>query len=122
MRSCARTVTSTRRASRKTRRCFETPGWEIRGNSETISLDAGEPVDEHVVQKEDLVVEETILEFLRGFLADLPPIGTQVRLDPRAACGDVGLRIFFHPEHGIRPFAAVRGPVAAASGDSRPDR
>src|SRR5207249_7207523 len=39
-----------------------------------LSLDAGEPVHEHVVQKEDLVVEKTILEFLRGFLADLPPI------------------------------------------------
>src|SRR5216110_21838 len=87
-----------------------------------LSLDAGEPVDEHVVQKEDLVIEKTVLEFLRGCSADLPPIGTQVRLDPRAACGDVGLRIFFHPEHGIRPFAAVRGPVATASGGSRPDR
>src|SRR5439155_712075 len=41
-----------------------------------LSLDAGEPVHEHVVQEEDLVVEETILEFLRGFLADLPPIRT----------------------------------------------
>src|SRR6266480_4166814 len=37
IRSCARTVTSTRRASRNTRRCFETPGWEMRGNSDPIS-------------------------------------------------------------------------------------
>src|SRR5207249_7511391 len=74
-----------------------------------LSLDAGEPVHEHVVQKEDLVVEKTILEFLRGFLADLPPIRTQVRLYPRAACGEVRLRIALHPQHGIRPFAAIQG-------------
>src|SRR5204863_8873369 len=88
-----------------------------------LSLDAGEPVHEHVVQKEDLVVEEASLELLGWRIADLLSVRPQVGIDLRTTRRDVVLAVFLHPEHGIMPspeFGQVRGPAGAVSGGFRP--
>src|SRR5438094_550153 len=80
-----------------------------------LALDAWEPESEHVVQEEDLVVEEARLEFLGGRLADVASLRAQVGIDPRATLRDVVLRVFLHPEHGIMP-SAGSGPAQAPAG------
>src|SRR6267143_2102531 len=68
-----------------------------------FALDAGEPMHEHVVQEEDLVVEEARLELLGGCLADPLAVRAQIGVDPRTTRRDVILRVFLHPEQGIIP-------------------
>ena len=66
-----------------------------------LTLDAREPVHEHVVQEEDLAVDEANLELLGGRLADLLSIRTQVSVDLRAASVDVVLGVGLHSKHGL---------------------
>ena len=56
---------------------------------------------EHVVQEEDLVVEEATLELPGWRLADLLSVRTQVSVDPRAASVDVVLGVGLHSKHGL---------------------
>ena len=60
---------------------------------------------EHIVQKEDLVVEETVLELPGRRFAGLFSVGVQTRINSRAAGVDLVLTISLHSKHGyVAPF------------------
>jgi hypothetical protein len=77
-----------------------------------LSLDAREPVHEHVVEEQDLIVEEPVLELLRQRLGDMFPVRAQARVDSRAAGVDVVPGLGLHSKHGDSLLSASAASVS----------